>query len=133
MLASSLGCDTIILSDLYPEVPVGAVQTKLPVMVTTKLGDLVVKGGLFVHRLKVGCNTLGRLADNDIIIKDETRFVSRRHCSIVVHTDGSAEVFDTSLNGTFVNGKRVLRSPVRSGDTLRLGPYISLKVILYND
>jgi len=88
--------------------------------------------GNMLHRLKIGCNTIGRFTDNDIVIHDEGRMVSRRHCSIVIHTDGTGELFDTSLNGTFVNEHRLERGPIRSGDRLRLGPKFSMTIVLYN-
>src|SRR5207249_8149729 len=37
----------------------------------------------FFYPLKIGLNTLGRSPDNDVVVPDE--FISRRHCTIVVH------------------------------------------------
>jgi pSer/pThr/pTyr-binding forkhead associated (FHA) protein len=49
--------------------------------------------------------------------------VSRVHASI--HFDGNAYVLEDqgSLNGTFVNGERVQRVPLKGGDVLRLGDH----------
>jgi hypothetical protein len=72
------------------------------------------------YRLETGLNTVGRFSDNDIVFED--RYISRRHCVILIHAWGGCELHDTaSLNGTFVNGARV-RGPVRlaSGDRIRL-------------
>lgn len=69
--------------------------------------------------LKTGMNTIGRFADNDIVLED--RPVSRRHCTILVHVSGGCEVHDTaSRNGTFVNYLRVSQRQLASGDLLRL-------------
>jgi hypothetical protein len=73
------------------------------------------------YPLKTGLNTIGRLPDNDICIDD--RYISRRHCVLLVHAWGGCDLHDTaSRNGTFVNGVRVTR-PVRltSGDSIQLG------------
>ncbi len=73
------------------------------------------------YLLATGLNSLGRLADNDIVFED--LIISRRHCVLLVHVRGGCELHDTaSRNGTFVNGVRV-RRPVRltSGDGIRIG------------
>jgi pSer/pThr/pTyr-binding forkhead associated (FHA) protein len=63
------------------------------------------------YSLRVGLNTIGRLPDNHIVL--EEIYVSRRHCTILVHARGGCELHDTaSLNGTSVNGRRV-REPVQ--------------------
>jgi hypothetical protein len=91
--------------------------------------DQLVPGTKFVladftagcaHPLKPGLNTIGRLPDNDVVWDENV--VSRRHLVILIHAWGGAELHDTaSLNGTFVNGRRV-RQPVRlsSGDRIRV-------------
>ncbi len=72
------------------------------------------------HPLKVGINTVGRLADNDVVIDDP--HVSRRHCAILVHSNHNCELHDVaSKNGTFLNGNRIA-SPTRMkpGDEIRM-------------
>jgi hypothetical protein len=72
------------------------------------------------YALKMGLNTIGRFATNDIVLEDLS--ISRRHCVVVVHTRGSCELHDTaSRNGTWLNGKWV-RQPVRltSGDRIKV-------------
>jgi pSer/pThr/pTyr-binding forkhead associated (FHA) protein len=74
----------------------------------------------FVYPLRVGLNTVGRAPDNDVVIVDG--YVSRRHCSIVVHANLMVELFDTaSKNGTYINGHR-LQGPTRlhPGDEIRM-------------
>jgi FHA domain len=73
-----------------------------------------------VYPLKIGVNTVGRSADNDVIVEDGC--VSRRHCAILVHVATGCELHDTaSKNGTLLNGAR-LSGPtkLRPGDEIRL-------------
>ena len=79
-----------------------------------------LKDGSNVYPLHAGLNSVGRLPDNDVVIRDEC--VSRRHCAIVVHTDLRCELHDVaSKNGTLLNGKKIA-GPTRlqSGDQLLL-------------
>ena len=71
-----------------------------------------------VYPLHVGVNTIGRLADNDIVLRDDC--ISRRHCAIVVHHDWHCELYDVaSKNGTFVNDQRISQpTPLSSGDRI---------------
>jgi FHA domain len=73
-----------------------------------------------VYPLRVGVNTIGRLADNDVIIPGP--YVSRRHCAILVHAGDGCELYDiASKNGTYVNGAR-LSGPtlLHVGDEIRM-------------
>jgi hypothetical protein len=73
-----------------------------------------------LYPLVVGVNGVGRLPDNAVVIRDE--HVSRRHCAIVIHRDGQAELHDVaSKNGTVLNGN-VIAGPtrIRPGDRIRL-------------
>ena len=71
------------------------------------------------YPLRVGINTIGRFAENDIVL--DVRCVSRRHCAIVVHATGGCEVYDTaSRNHTLVNRQAVDRGPILPGDVLYL-------------
>lgn len=73
-----------------------------------------------VFTLAKGEVTLGRDAGRDVpLLKDG--MVSRRHARIVVRQGVAEIVDDGSSNGTFVNGRRVSRQPVRPGDELTLG------------
>lgn len=77
-------------------------------------------------RLRSGAiKTIGRTARADFIV--DRALVSRLHCRLTAG-DEKLEVQDlASTNGTFVNGKRVERAQVASGDRLRVGR-IELKV-----
>lgn len=69
-------------------------------------------------RLHMGTTLIGR-ARGDVIVDDGE--VSSTHCQIQFINDGF-HVFDlNSTNGTFLNGRRILKSKLTDGDTLRLG------------
>ena len=64
---------------------------------------------------------IGRHADSDISLDDIT--VSRRHCEISIDT-GRFVVRDVgSLNGTYVNQKRVDVAELLQGDELQIGKF----------
>jgi type VI secretion system FHA domain protein len=68
---------------------------------------------------------IGRGAENDWVLPDPERSLSRRHC-VLAYRSGGWQVADLSANGTFLN-----REPIgpgnprdlRDGDRLRLGEY----------
>ena len=70
--------------------------------------------------------TLGRGNENDVVLPDPNRELSKRHCAIEDH-NGSVIVVDFSTNGTFLNyGKLALGltpTPLNDGDILSVGPY----------
>jgi len=70
----------------------------------------------------VGARTrIGRSPDCDIFLDDVT--VSRNH-AVLIDENGSFSVEDQgSLNGTFVNRRRIDRAPLREGDELQVGKY----------
>jgi pSer/pThr/pTyr-binding forkhead associated (FHA) protein len=63
--------------------------------------------------------TVGRAPRADFVL--DAALVSRVHCRL--EASGEAlEVIDlSSTNGTFVNDRRVTRSPLAGGDRLRVG------------
>jgi hypothetical protein len=85
---------------------------------------LVIRGGeeegtYFV--LSSSVTSIGRHADSDIALDDIT--VSRRH-SEVHHSAGKYIVQDAgSLNGTYVNQRRIDVVELRQGDELQVGKY----------
>ena len=70
--------------------------------------------------------TIGRGNENDLVLPDPDRMLSKRHCAIEDH-NGNVMVVDFSTNGTFLNyGKLALGTtptPLNDGDILSLGPY----------
>lgn len=78
---------------------------------------------------------IGRGPDNDWVLADPERHLSKRHCIVAFHMGGWA-VADISTNGTFVNdgqaplGHGKIRD-LRDGDRIRLGTYeIEARIII---
>lgn len=72
--------------------------------------------------------TIGRLPENSITIANMG--VSRRHVKIEEDTDRRYMLSDlNSLNGTYVNGKRIKKITLSSGDKISIGKY----TILYEE
>jgi hypothetical protein len=96
------------------------------------LGDIGVQGPALVVRSGGGRagetftpqgerTTIGRSPDCGIFLDDVT--VSRRH-AVLVERDGHWLVEDGgSLNGTFVNRRRVESAELEDGDELQIGKY----------
>lgn len=67
---------------------------------------------------------IGRGVDCDVVIPDETDNVSRHHAVITFSFLGKMRISDTSSNGTFINGNRMLKGtsmPVTRKDEIRFG------------
>ena len=65
--------------------------------------------------------TIGRSPDCDIFLDDVT--VSRKHAELLAE-DGRFTIRDLgSLNGTYVNRRRIEASPLSDGDELQIGKY----------
>jgi pSer/pThr/pTyr-binding forkhead associated (FHA) protein len=62
---------------------------------------------------------IGRSLAADLRFDDAT--VSRRHALVVTQADGVRVIDDRSLNGIFVNGRRVEWSPLTDGDEITVG------------
>jgi pSer/pThr/pTyr-binding forkhead associated (FHA) protein len=92
--------------------------------ITPGQGILVIRSGDRVGEkfvLAKDSTTIGRHPDSDISLDDIT--VSRRHVEIV-RTNNKYFVTDSgSLNGTYVNQRRVDSSELRQGDELQVGKY----------
>jgi pSer/pThr/pTyr-binding forkhead associated (FHA) protein len=87
---------------------------------------LVVVGGPRrgkLYRIKRSGLTIGRENDNDIVLEDEV--VSRHHARLVVEPGiGNPQVFIQDLasaNGTFVNGKHIVRQQLQDEDRIAIG------------
>jgi hypothetical protein len=65
--------------------------------------------------------TVGRSPQNDLFLDDVT--VSRHHARVVVDADGFLAEDLNSLNGTYVNRKRIERHQLADGDELQIGKF----------
>jgi len=70
--------------------------------------------------------SIGRSPDQDLILPDS--FISRRH-AVIERTNGSYVLVDlNSSHGTFLNGTRITRGPLKPGDTLQFGSPTAVSV-----
>jgi type VI secretion system protein ImpI/type VI secretion system protein len=79
------------------------------------------------RRVGPGEFSIGRGLDNDWVLPDPNRHLSKRHCTLTWRGD-SWLLSDTSTNGTFVNADdrpvgNAAPRPLNDGDRLRLGLY----------
>ncbi len=99
---------------------------------STALEDTGIKGPALVVRagggragetfpLETERVTVGRSPDCEIFLDDVT--VSRKHAVLVRSGDGFTIADEGSLNGTFVNRKRVENAELEDGDELQIGKY----------
>jgi type VI secretion system protein len=70
--------------------------------------------------------TIGRGPENDLVLPDPDRQISKTHCVVENH-NGNLVVVDLSTNGTFLNYGKVplgrTPTPLNDGDVLILGAY----------
>ena len=75
---------------------------------------------LVFRMLPRSLKTIGRAPRADFIV--DAPLVSRLHCRLSMDGNDCLDVEDLgSTNGTFVNGRKVRRAPLRAGDTLKVG------------
>jgi len=66
--------------------------------------------------------SIGRTTDNDIVL--DNRGVSRRHALIEMGPAGQAVIIDNeSLNGTFVNQRKINEEVLKDHDVISIGKY----------
>ncbi len=71
--------------------------------------------------LDADLTTVGRHPSSDIFLDDVT--VSRKHAQFLREADGFVVRDVGSLNGTYVNRKRIDTAPVRTGDEVQIGKF----------
>jgi pSer/pThr/pTyr-binding forkhead associated (FHA) protein len=101
-----------------------------PEWVDTRRAELTVPGRYLAYEesgnqfvVPVGAEgtRIGRSLSADIRFDDAT--VSRRHALVVADADGVRVLDDRSLNGVFLNGRRVEFGPLTDGDEIVVGRY----------
>lgn len=65
--------------------------------------------------------SIGRTKENDIVL--ENRGVSRRHAVIEFNDSGAVVIDNESLNGIFLNDRRVTEEVLRENDEITIGKY----------
>lgn len=65
--------------------------------------------------------TIGRTSDNDIVL--DNRGISRKHAEIELAGDTAVLIDNDSLNGTFVNDRRVDQEILKDKDVITIGKY----------
>jgi pSer/pThr/pTyr-binding forkhead associated (FHA) protein len=65
--------------------------------------------------------SIGRTHDNDIVL--ENRGVSRKHAMIEFNNNAAVVIDNESLNGTFVNNRKVSEEVLRDEDIITIGKY----------
>jgi pSer/pThr/pTyr-binding forkhead associated (FHA) protein len=65
--------------------------------------------------------TIGRTTDNDIVL--ENRGVSRKHAMIEFNENAAVIIDNESLNGTFVNNRKITEEVLRDADIITIGKY----------
>jgi pSer/pThr/pTyr-binding forkhead associated (FHA) protein len=115
--------------------------------ITTEAPAVVVRSGALLHRMRAaaaaiwrlapgrylaildgdeivvlplgGLTRIGRRAASDIVLDDAT--VSRRHALVLDRGGKPVIADDRSLNGVFVNGRRVREARLQHGDEVQIG------------
>ena len=65
--------------------------------------------------------SIGRTKENDIVL--ENRGVSRKHAMIEFNENAAVVIDNESLNGTFVNNRKIAEEILRNEDTITIGKY----------
>lgn len=83
-------------------------------------GHLV--SGTGILHLREHRATLGRSEANDLVVEEcgNNKMISAQH-AVILQIGYGALVIDTSLNGTYVNGKKIKRAIIKPNDTVRFG------------
>lgn len=80
------------------------------------------EGARFDLDPSAGTVILGRAPESDLFLDDVT--VSRRHAELTATAAGGWEIVDLgSLNGSYVNRRRIDRADLAGGDELQIGKY----------
>jgi pSer/pThr/pTyr-binding forkhead associated (FHA) protein len=85
-------------------------------------GPTLVLGDQRFLVLDRGVTHVGRSLSADLQLEDHS--ASSRHAVLVNSSRGVFLLDDTSTYGTFVNGKRISRVQLKSGDKIRIGRVI---------
>jgi len=65
--------------------------------------------------------SIGRTNENDIVL--ENRAISRKHAMIEFNNNAAVIIDNESLNGTFVNNRKITEEVLRNDDIVTIGKY----------
>lgn len=65
--------------------------------------------------------TIGRTPENDIVL--DNRGVSRKHAQLEFNEDSTLLIDNESLNGTFVNNRKITEEILKDNDIITIGKY----------
>jgi len=65
--------------------------------------------------------SIGRTSDNDIVL--DNRGVSRKHAQIEFNDEAAVIIDNESLNGTFVNNRKITEEVLQDEDTITIGKF----------
>ena len=75
---------------------------------------------IYYNRAFLRSEVVGRAARADFIV--DAHLVSRVHCRFTLSQSDELDVEDVgSTNGTFVNGKKILKTTLADGDKVKVG------------
>jgi type VI secretion system protein len=97
--------------------PMRLILTALP-----HASDALFSGTAHISRSRY---SIGRGEDNDWVLSDAKRLISKRHC-VIEPAEQGFRLLDVSTNGTTVTGRPVDRNVgqiLQQGDEIELGPY----------
>jgi len=110
-----IGVSSYPLAKPYREPPTACTEAVPPLQL------VLVPTGLCVELTKAD-QLVGRHSSADVRLP--LADVSRRHCRIV-HIDGMWNIIDLdSMNGVFVNNRRIRQTRLQAGDHIRVGSCI---------
>jgi len=85
-----------------------------------------IPGGAQPTQMRGGSLAIGRGPENDMVLPDPDRMLSKNHCVVEDH-NGNVLVVDLSTNGTFLNYAKIplgrIPTPLNNGDILCIGTY----------
>lgn len=85
--------------------------------IIVKFGDKVIER-VVTEKERI---SIGRTSDNDIVL--DNRGVSRKHAQIEFSEQGALIIDNDSLNGTFVNHRKVNEHYLQDQDTITIGKF----------
>ena len=107
------------VAESSPAAPEWLAETRESITVPGKYLAFEDSGRQTVFPIAREWTRIGRSLAADIRFDDAT--VSRRHALVVHQADGTRVLDDRSLNGVYVNGRRVEWSPLKDGDQIVVG------------